>query len=330
MAALITLLSRLSPSKQRLVRELIFSLAQLERLTIPEDHDRRINYTAHIDTWLQSLVAQGISAETIRVYKRNVKTMLARHPHPTQTHLEAYLADLIARGRTASTVCGAIDAAKSFFGYLADRAVTCANPAAELQRPRRGDGLRKPATQEQIQALFTACYSEKYRLLLMLLCDTGTRVTELASMQLNRISKDSIVITGKGKKTRSVPISSQTAAAIQLQLRHLEATAYPGPWLFPGRDPAAHISADSIRDYFYYLCRLAGISRVTPHQLRHFFATATLSAGASLKAVSTILGHARTSTTVNTYWHIVDQREVAIQHAKYSPLKGFLCQGQQR
>lgn len=328
MTELISLLSSLSPSKRRLVRELIFSLAQLERQTIPKDHDQRLDYQAHIDTWLQSLVAQGISAETIRVYKRNIKTMLAHHPHPTQTHLEAFLADLIAKGRTASTISGAIDAAKSFFGYLAERAVACTNPAAGLRRPRRGDRLRKPATQEQIRALFRACHNEKYRLMLMLLCDTGIRISELATIKSNRISRDSIVITGKGNKARHVPISSQTAAAIQLQLRYLEATSYPGPWLFPGREPTVHIAADSIRDYVYYLCRLAGIPRVTPHQLRHFFATSTLSAGASLKAISAILGHARTSTTVNTYWHIVDQREVASQHAQFSPLKGVQWQEQ--
>lgn len=320
MTALIDLLARLSPAKQRLVRELIFSLAQLERLTIPEDHDARLDYHAHVDPWLQAMVARGTSPNTIRVYKRSVIALLSKHRHPTSAHLDASLAALVTAGRSPSTVCSAIDAVRSFFGYLADRSVISANPSARLQRPQRHDQMRRPPTTEQVRRLFSACTNLKYQLMLLLLCDCGLRVSELASLKLNQICKDTIVVIGKGKKARQVPISEQTATALSHQTVELEATGYPGPWLFPGRDPQLHITADSIRDYLTYLSRKADIPKITPHQLRHYFATSTLSLGASLKVISSILGHARTSTTVNTYWHIVEQAEVKQQHARFSPL----------
>ncbi|MCJ7654944.1 MAG: tyrosine-type recombinase/integrase [Dehalococcoidia bacterium] len=318
-----SLLLRLSPAKQRLVRELVWNLAQLETLTIPADHDARLEYLAHVDGWLTSLVARSFAPETLRRYSRQVHRLLKANPHPTQGILESALAAEISAGRTAGTVSRMLEAFRSFYSYLADRGLISINAAAKIPKPQDYAVSRQPASQLQVDAVFKSAKSLKHQVQLMLFVDCGLRVRELAFARISKIDIEakSIAVIGKGSKPRSVPMSSVTAEFVSSQIQDIRSLGYTGDWLFPGRDASKPTNPDAIRTFFYHLCDRAGVKRFSPHQLRHYFATATLSAGASLKAISSILGHARTSTTVNTYWHIVEQGEVSNQHARYSPLQ---------
>jgi integrase len=163
--------------------------------------------------------------------------------------------------------------------------------------------------------------------MLLIFADCGLRLSELATIRVSDadLPKATLVITGKGQKQRQVPLSQQTVDAIRKQVSNFAEIGYTGPWLFPGVAPGSHYSIRGIDEYFSRVSRRLGI-KVTPHQLRHYFATHTLSHGASIKAISAILGHVDTSTTADIYWHILDQQEITDQHAKYSPLKGALCQ----
>jgi len=228
-----------------------------------------------------------------------------------------------------------LEAFRSFYSYLADRGLISINAAVKIAKPRDYAVSRQPATQVQVDAVFKSAKSLKHQVQLMLFVDCGLRVRELAFARISKIDIEakSISVIGKGSKPRSVPMSSVTADIVSSQIQDIRSLGYTGDWLFPGRDSSKPTNPDAIRAYFYHLCDRAGVKRFSPHQLRHYFATATLSAGASLKAISSILGHARTSTTVNTYWHIVEQGEVSNQHARYSPLqqhmKGAQCSKQE-
>jgi site-specific recombinase XerD len=326
----IALIARLSPSKQRLVRELVWNLAQLEKLTIPEDHDARLDFHELTPQWLSHLVSRNLSKDTIRGYRGDIARLLAPYPHPTQVHIEAYLAAMITAGRAPGTVDRAIDACRSFFGYLAKRRIISTDPSSDLSRPQLPKQPRKPPTDLQVQTLLAFPKGTRHQAIIMLMVDCGLRVAEVATAMISETDtcQRLITVTGKRRKTRSIPMSHVTASFLTSHIDSLLHLGYSGDWLFPGQNPDSHIATDSIRDYMQKLCRNAGIAGVTPHQLRHYFATHMLTAGASLKAVSAMLGHADTSTTADIYWHILNEEEMFVQHAKYSPLKGALCQEQ--
>jgi site-specific recombinase XerD len=165
--------------------------------------------------------------------------------------------------------------------------------------------------------------------------DCGLRLSEVARARIDMIDLDShlAIVLGKRKKQRQVPLSEATAQVIKEHLQQLKEADYAGPWLLPGMNPEKPTALRTIDDYVASLCRRLGIQPITPHHLRHYFATQMLSHGANLKATSSILGHSSTSTTANVYWHLVDQQEVIDQHSKYSPLqhhlKGAQCSKQE-
>ena len=315
--------NRLSPSKQRLIREMLWSLAQLEQVTVPEDHDARLDYQSYIDPWLRHLVAQGLSHHTIRHYRQLVRDFLQDYPHPKTTHIEAALADLADTGHKPGTIAFALSALKNFFTYLAERDVTTTNPAAKVHPPRVPMTIRQAPTTEQVTALLNTPKSLMHQTVLTLLIDCGIRAGELTALGIQDVHRNLITVTGKGNKTRQVPLSPSTMTLVAAHVHSLHATGYTGHWLFPGRHPDHPITGDAIRDHFEQLCRKANIPHITPHQLRHYFATQILAHGGKLKATSAMLGHAHTSTTANIYWHIIDQQEIIDQHTKFSPMQAY-------
>ena len=320
----IALIARLSPSKQRLVRELVWNLAQLERLTIPEDHDARLDYHELTHQWLSYLVSRGLSGDTIRGYRGDIARLLAASPHPTQVHIEAYLASIITAGRQPGTVDRIVDSCHSFFGYLARLHIISINPSSDLSRPQLPKQPRKPPTDLQVQTLLAIPKDTRHQAIIVLMVDCGLRVAEVATARISETDtcQRLITVTGKKRKTRSIPMSHVTASFLTSYIDSLLHLGYSGDWLFPGQNPDSHIATDSIRDYMQKLCDRAGIGRVSPHQLRHYFATYMLTAGASLKAVSVMLGHENISTTTNTYWHIINERLMFDEHDKHSPMRG--------
>lgn len=319
---LLRLFNRLSPSKQRLIREMLWSLAQLEQLAIPEDHDSRLDYESHIEPWLQHLVAQGMSHHTIRHYHRQTRHLIQQHPHPKRIDIEAALAELTAKGRTPGTIAFAVSALKSFFGYLADRDIITTDPAAKIHPPRQPKTIRQAPPSEHVTVLLNIPKSLTHQTMLVLLIDCGLRANELATLRISNTNTDRHLITviGKGNKARQVPLSATTERLLNNHIANLRSIGYTDDWMFPGKNPGAHITTDTIHTLLERLCKKVNLPRISPHQLRHYFATQMLSRGASLKATSTILGHAQTSTTANIYWHIIDQQEIIDQHARYSPL----------
>jgi integrase/recombinase XerD len=158
------------------------------------------------------------------------------------------------------------------------------------------------------------------RIALLLLVDCGLRVTELVTIKLKNINLHdlSIMINGKGGKTKNVYLSEKT-------VKHLDdyVSKLHGEFLFPiNRSDAnqSHRSRRFFEDRLSELCEKAGIERITPHQLRHYFATHTLSNGADVKAVSEMLGHADVGITLKIYHHM-NASVIREMHRKYSPIE---------
>ena len=154
---------------------------------------------------------------------------------------------------------------------------------------------------------------------MLLLVDCGLRITELASIKLNNINleDDSILINGKGGKTRTVYLSDTS-------VKHLKdyISEFYNEYLFPANRSDANQQYRDRRVFevcLTRLCERAGIERITPHQLRHYFATHTLSNGADVKAVSEMLGHADVGITLKIYHH-VNARAIRKMHRECSPL----------
>lgn len=322
-AELLTLLDRLSPSNQRLLRELIFKLAQLEQIATPEEHDAALDYTTQIDPWLTNLVNRGMSHHTIKHYGAYVRHFLAKYPHPRRTHIDAFLAEATAGGRQLGTIAAIVNAVKSFFVYLHDVEVITTNPASRIQRPRLPRSIRQSPTDEQVGALLAGSKDLRHEAMLRLLVDCGLRCHELVTIRISNVDLERclLTVTGKGGKQRQVPFSMGTGLAISSCINTLYMIGYDEDWLFPGQGPGSHACTDSVHSYLERLCRKLGLPRISPHQLRHYFATKMLSSGANLKVTAAILGHAQASTTADIYWHILEQKEVVEQHAKFSPLR---------
>jgi integrase/recombinase XerD len=312
----------MSPSDQRLLRELVFKLAQLEQLATPEEHDAQLEYTTKIDPWLDSLVNRGLSHHTIRNYGSQLRHFLVRYPHPRRTNIDAFLVEATARGVKPASLTQVINALKSFFNYLCDVDVITTNPTSRVQQPHQPRSIRKVPTVDQVTVILREAKSPRHEAMLRLMVDDGLRVHELVTIRISNVDLINrlLTVTGKGGKQRQVPMSPATTSIIWHQMETVSSTGYHGDWLFPGQVAGAHVKTDSVRDFLQRLCRRLSIPKITPHQLRHYFATQMLSSGANLKVTAAILGHAQASTTADIYWHVIDQKELVEQHAKFSPL----------
>jgi site-specific recombinase XerD len=179
---------------------------------------------------------------------------------------------------------------------------------------------RRVPTDEEVGKLFQELDNDEDRIALLLLVDCGLRITELATIKLKNINlrEASILINGKGGKMRTVYLSEKSVKHLREYVNKIN-----GEYLFPVNRSDAnqpYRSRSFFEDRLSELCEKAGIERITPHQLRHFFATHTLSHGADVKAVSEMLGHADVGITLKIYHH-VNAKSIMQMHREYSPLR---------
>jgi site-specific recombinase XerD len=178
---------------------------------------------------------------------------------------------------------------------------------------------RRVPTDEEIRELFRVVNDNEDRVGLLLLVDCGLRVTELATIKLKNINLQdaSIMIKGKAGKMRTVYLSRTSVKHLQDYVNKIH-----GEYLFPANRSDAnhqHRSRRYFEDRLSELCEKAGIERIMPHQLRHYFATHTLSNGADVKEVSEMLGHSDVGITLKIYHH-VNAKSIMQMHQEYSPL----------
>ncbi|TRZ93029.1 MAG: hypothetical protein D4R82_05915 [Dehalococcoidia bacterium] len=312
-------IDKLTPANHRLVRELVFKLLQLQKAANPEAYDEGLEVSQFVNPWLERLLQEGKSPWTIRAYTRQILQLLKRYPSPTQADITNYVTSLIYEGKQPANTNAFIWAAKSFFTFCSEHGHLAANPAARIKpRPLPKRETKSPPPEDVHRLLSLPSLTPRDTAMLHLFIDCGLRLDELLSLEVNDLDLAHMKVTviGKGNKQRSVPISPATRDVCQAYLRHVAATRL----LFPGKKPGRKMTQTAIHLLLKHLCRQAGIQTITAHQLRHYFATQALSKGASLKAVSRMLGHAHASTTADIYWHVIDEQEIIDQHTRYSPI----------
>ncbi|MDG1862341.1 MAG: tyrosine recombinase [Yoonia sp.] len=241
----------------------------------------------------------------------------------TQDEVEGYLVECEAQGLAKSTRARRLSAIKQLYRFAFEEGWRNDNPAIRIKGPGKSKALPKTLTVVEIEQLLAAAHSSKDGLrngcLMELLYATGMRVTELVSLPVSaaRGHPAMLLVQGKGGKERMVPLSrpARDAMAAWLKLREtaqeaaLKTGAAPSKFLFPSRGKAGHLTRHRFFGLIKEFAVAGGVSpaKVTPHTIRHAFATHLLAGGADLRAIQTMLGHADVATT-EIYTHVLDER----------------------
>jgi integrase/recombinase XerD len=225
-----------------------------------------------------------------------------------------------------STVARKAAALRRFFAFLADEGLRKDDPSAALPRPGTARALPKVLSIEDVDAMFAVITARQARVpadpldlrlaaLIELLYGSGLRATELVSLPRNAVAPDRpyLILKGKGGRERLVPISDRARAAVAVWRGHVDVGR---AWLFPSGK--AHLSRVRLYQLVRALAAEAGIppDRVSPHVLRHAFATHLLEGGADLRALQAMLGHADIATT-EIYTHVDSKRLVDLVNQRH-------------
>jgi integrase/recombinase XerD len=275
-----------------------------------------------IALFLDMLVAErGAASNTVAAYGRDLKQASGRLGGTLAVADARDLKRLVAEWRALapSSLARKLSALRRFFTFLVAEGLRADNPAGELAGPARGRPLPKTLSVDEVELLFAAVADkaatgtrEGLRLaaLVELLYGSGLRASELVSLPRAAIQPDRpyAVLTGKGGKERLVPVSARAGAAVAAWLATLPADER---YLFPSGK--GHLSRVRLFQMLKALAVEAGIApaRVSPHVLRHAFATHLLDGGADLRALQTLLGHADIATT-QIYTHVQSARLVEL------------------
>jgi integrase/recombinase XerD len=295
---------------------------------------------AHLTSLFLDMLAaeQGAGDNTLDAYRRDLEdfsSFLARSGQnfaaaDTQT-LRDYLGDLDIRGFKSSSVARRLSAMRHLFRFLLNERIRTDDPAAILSGPKRGRSLPKVLSIQDVDRLLAqakqniaapeASPAQRLRAarlycLLEVLYATGLRVSELVSLPLSAARRDArmIVVRGKGNKERLVPLNDASRQAMADYLAAIDAQRGPGKaartkWLFPSFGESGHLTRQHFARDLKDLAAAAGLAPrlVSPHVLRHAFASHLLHNGADLRIVQTLLGHTDISTT-QIYTHVVEER----------------------
>ena len=282
---------------------------------------------ALVDRFLDMMAAEaGASRNTLNAYRNDLEATAGALP---QGLGEASLDDLGGLAPhwsdlAASTLARRSAAMRRFFGFLHDEGLRPDDPSAALPRPRHQRPLPRILDEEEVQAMFTAAEDRaasgqveatRNLALLELLYGSGLRASELVTLPRRAVRQGQpfLILKGKGEKERLVPVSSRALVAVE---RWLAACPSESIWLFPsGRK---HLSRMRLFQIVRALAADAGIApdRVSPHVLRHAFATHLLAGGADLRALQTLLGHADIATT-QIYTHVDSARLVELVNQRH-------------
>ncbi|WP_341704542.1 site-specific tyrosine recombinase XerD [Ferrovibrio sp.] len=287
----------------------------------------------HIESFIEMLSAErGLAQNSLLAYRTDLADfaghLTARGEAPERVgidSLRAYVQGLADAGMKPATAARRISALRQFFRFLAQDGIRTDDPSALLDAPRRARPLPKLLSEAEVDALLTAARgsrddpAEAARLtaLLEILYATGLRVSELVGLRWPPHGDDArfLVVRGKGGRERLVPLSEPARLAIAdyAGWRAAFITGKASPWLFPSRGDSGHLTRQRFGQLLKDLALAAGISpaKVSPHVLRHAFASHLLAHGADLRAVQKMLGHADISTT-QIYTHVLEARKQAL------------------
>ena len=276
-------------------------------------------------------VEQGASGNTLDAYRRDLTSFAAfvrarrRAPEDaTPAQIEAYMRDLSGRGMAPTTQARQLSAIRRFYRFLIDEDVRRDDPVSTIDAPSLGHSLPKYLSEEEVERLLTAVHDwpgnegVRFTAMMEILYASGLRVSELVGLPLSALSGDGrmLIVRGKGDKERMVPLSEPAVAAIEAY-RSVRSAFLPSSqaghtaenFLFPSRGKSGHLTRARFGQLLKELAIAAGLDhrRVSPHVLRHSFASHMLAHGADLRSLQQMLGHADISTT-QIYTHVLEER----------------------
>lgn len=299
---------------------------------------------ARIEAFLEMMAAErGASDNTLASYRRDLEdadvflaTVGGGLERADAAGLRAYIGALASRGFVSTTQARKLSALRQFFKFLYAEGLRGDDPTGVLDSPKKGRPLPKTLSEEETTLLLDRAaqearsaangsperlFAQRLHTLLEVLYASGLRVSELISLPVTVALRDErfFTVRGKGGKERLVPLSGKARQAVTLWLteRKKNAQLNESPWLFPARSESGYLPRQVFARDLKGLAARSGIpvAKVSPHVLRHAFASHLLQNGADLRAVQQLLGHADISTT-QIYTHVLEKRlrELVQQH----------------
>jgi len=279
----------------------------------------------HLDRFIQYLISErGASPHTVEAYNRDILAFVKFAEEisidsPERRHIEAYMARLRERGKQARSIVRAMSALRSFFNFLLMDGKIKVSPLEDIEVPRFKAPIPDVLSESEILELIRmpdgGKTSLRDRTILELLYATGLRVSELTRLNKSDVNLNGgfVITMGKRSKERVVPLGTYSRDAIKL---YLETEQPKGQYLFPNKTNGTLTRQaiwKIIRKYSTQMER----GHISPHTIRHTFATHLLQGGADLRSVQILLGHEDISTT-QIYTH-VDSKRLKEIHKKYHP-----------
>ena len=282
------------------------------------------------------IVERGASRNTVDAYRRDLADyagfLAGRNVDLARADtgaVRAYLAKIDADGVKATTAARRLSTLRQFYGFLFAEGVREDDPTVIVDAPKTGRPLPKSLSEDDVDALLEAARTDQTAegrrtvCLLELLYATGMRVSELVTLPIAAVTRDDpfLLIRGKGSKERIIPVGPAARAAIQdyLDVRDgFDPSGGESPFLFPSRGRDGHLTRQRFAQILKDIAAMAGLdpAKVSPHVLRHAFASHLLANGADLRVVQQLLGHADITTT-QIYTHIQEERLRALVAAHH-------------
>jgi integrase/recombinase XerD len=303
-----------------------------EQMTSIAPRDRHL-----VESFLEMMSAErGASANTLAAYERDLQRY---HAHLSRTEksstncgsqsVRAFLGSVEEEGLSAASQARILSSVRQFHKFLFAENLRTDDPTASVDAPKPQRPLPRVLSVAEVDQLIRACEEDALRAkpgnstglkalrmnaLLETLYATGTRVSELVSLPASAAQSEGrfLMITGKGNKERLVPLSARAKKAMQAYLGEVKggrSAMQDGGFLFPANSRSGHFTRQAFGRDLKDLAIKAGLapSRVSPHVLRHAFASHLLQNGADLRSVQQLLGHSDISTT-QIYTHVLDER----------------------
>ena len=298
----------------------------------------------HAEAFLEMLAAErGAARNTLAAYAADLAdaaAFLAKRGIPLAradaADLRAYLAQLAEAGLSPRTAARRLSALRQFHLFLYRERIRPDDPTAELERPRQGRRLPRTLTPREVERLIEAAAAQpppeglRDAALIELLYGSGLRASEVITLPRAALDQasEALLVRGKGGRERLVPLGPRARAAIAAftAAAGQGRKAAPSRWLFPARGASGHLTRQTLGHIVKRASLAAGLdpARVSPHVLRHAFATHLLEGGADLRSLQAMLGHADVATT-EIYTHVSGARlaaTVAAHHPLARPARG--------
>lgn len=296
----------------------------------------RLKSGARIEAFLEMMSAErGAADNTLSSYRRDLEDA-AEHigdlAAADSAGLRDYLGEIAARGFAATSQARRLSALRQFYKFLYAEGLRGDDPTGTLDSPRKDRSLPKTMSEAETGRLLDRAAAEaadtslgngaqiaarRMHALVEVLYATGLRVSELVGLPLTVALRDErfFIVRGKGNKERMVPLSGKAREAMRAWLaeRNLVPALAESPFLFPASSESGHLPRQVFARDLKGLGARAGIAsaKISPHVLRHAFASHLLQNGADLRAVQQLLGHSDISTT-QIYTHVLEERLVRL------------------